>query len=121
MTDPMHENIVAELARLEQAEAVTVLYACESGSRAWGFESADSDYNVRFMYLRPTRWYLTIQHRRDVIEKPPQGHLDISGWDVTKALPLLPEVQPASPGVAAISHRLPAAVVLCGPHPVAYG
>ena len=58
------------LDRIDTEETVKILYACESGSRAWGFESQDSDYDVRFIYVRPAAWYLTIQHKRDVIEKP---------------------------------------------------
>ncbi len=83
-----------ELTHLEEVEEVTVLYACESGSRAWGFESDDSDYDVRFIYLRRTDWYLTIQNKRDVIEKPINDELDVSGWDVPKALQLLRKSNP---------------------------
>jgi len=94
----MDENITTrirdELKRIEQAEDVTVLYACESGSRAWGFESDDSDFDVRFIYLRRTEWYLTIQNKRDVIEKPIDDELDVSGWDVPKALQLLRKSNP---------------------------
>jgi uncharacterized protein len=82
------------LDAVETEEQVTILYACESGSRAWGFESDDSDYDVRFIYLRPTPWYLTIQRKRDVIEKPIDDELDVSGWDVTKALELLRKSNP---------------------------
>ena len=87
-------RIKDELARIEQAEDVTILYACESGSRAWGFESDDSDYDVRFIYLRPTRWYLTIRSKPDVIERPIDDELDVSGWDVPKALGLLRKSNP---------------------------
>jgi uncharacterized protein len=94
----MNQEITArirdELKRLEQTEAVTVVYACESGSRAWGFESDDSDYDVRFIYLRRTDWYLTIQNKRDVIEKAIDDELDVSGWDVAKALQLLRKSNP---------------------------
>jgi len=94
MSDDITLRIQAELRRIEEAEGVTVLYACESGSRAWGFESDDSDYDVRFIYLRRTDWYLTIQNKRDVIEKPIADELDISGWDVPKALQLLRKSNP---------------------------
>lgn len=94
----MHQEITDrirdELKRIEQVEDITVLYACESGSRAWGFESDDSDFDVRFIYVRRTEWYLTIQNKRDVIEKPIDDELDISGWDVTKALQLLRKSNP---------------------------
>ncbi len=94
MTDDVTAIINAELSRIEQTEDVTILYACESGSRAWGFESEDSDYDVRFIYLRPTTWYLSIQNKRDVIEKPIDDILDVSGWDVTKALTLFRKSNP---------------------------
>jgi uncharacterized protein len=87
-------RIAAELARIEASESVTILYACESGSRAWGFESTDSDYDVRFIYLRRTPWYLSIQDRRDVIELPIDDVLDISGWDLPKALGLYRKSNP---------------------------
>ena len=86
--------ISVELDRIEQDEEVVVFYACESGSRAWGFESQDSDYDVRFLYLHPMAWYLTIGERRDVIEKPVEGDLDLSGWDLRKALSLFRKSNP---------------------------
>lgn len=64
----MHERIVAELANIEKIEQFRILYAVESGSRAWGFPSQDSDYDVRFLYLRPVESYLSIAPPRDVIE-----------------------------------------------------
>lgn len=94
MNEEITTRIHDELKRIEQAEDVTVVYACESGSRAWGFESNDSDYDVRFIYLRRTDWYLTIQNKRDVIEKPIDDELDVSGWDVPKALQLLRKSNP---------------------------
>lgn len=79
------------LKRLEQAEvehSVRVLYACESGSRAWNFASPDSDYDVRFLYARSMDWYLSfdVESRRDVIEYPIVDAIDCSGWDIRKAL-----------------------------------
>jgi hypothetical protein len=71
-----------------------VLYACESGSRAWGFESADSDYDVRFLYVHSRDWYLSIEDHRDVIERPINDGLDISGWDLRKALRLFRKSNP---------------------------
>jgi hypothetical protein len=94
MTNDIASRIQNELVRLEQTEGVTVLFACESGSRAWGFESDDSDFDVRFVFLRRTDWYLTIQNKRDVIEKPIDDELDVSGWDVPKALQLLRKSNP---------------------------
>jgi hypothetical protein len=92
----MRERIIDELARIEHAEKVKVLRACESGSRAWGFPSADSDYDVRFIYVRPPEWYLSInvENKRDVLEKPITDELDVSGWDLRKALQLLRKSNP---------------------------
>jgi predicted nucleotidyltransferase len=86
--------IQAELSVLSQEEEVTILWACESGSRAWGFESQDSDYDVRFIYLRKTEAYLRASEFRDVIEKPISADLDISGWDLPKALGLFRKTNP---------------------------
>lgn len=86
----VRKDILDRLDRIEREEDVRILYACESGSRAWGFASTDSDYDVRFIYVRPRDWYLSIEFekQRDVIELPIQGELDISGWDLRKALKL---------------------------------
>jgi uncharacterized protein len=88
------ERIQEELDRIEQEEQVRILYACESGSRAWGFPSKDSDYDVRFLYLRPVDWYLSIYDKRDVIERPISDMLDINGWDLRKALNLFRKSNP---------------------------
>lgn len=90
----MDERIQDALSTIEREEGVRVLYACESGSRAWGFESADSDYDVRFLYLHPTPWYLCVRPGRDVIERPVDGGLDLSGWDLRKAVGLLSKSNP---------------------------
>lgn len=94
MSQSAQKRIQIELDRIEEEETVRVLYACESGSRAWGFESEDSDFDVRFIYLRPPSWYLTVQKKRDVIEKPIDNDLDISGWDLPKALELFRKSNP---------------------------
>jgi hypothetical protein len=90
------EEILRRLSEIEKEEDVTVFYACESGSRAWGFPSEDSDYDVRFLYLRQSNWYLSIdvEEKRDVIERPINDLLDISGWDLRKALKLLLKSNP---------------------------
>lgn len=82
------------LARLEAERNVRVLYACESGSRAWGFASRDSDYDVRFLYVHRRDWYLSVEDRRDVIEEPLSEELDVSGWELRKALRLLRKSNP---------------------------
>jgi predicted nucleotidyltransferase len=85
----MRETILARLADVEAREDVRILFAVESGSRAWGFPSPDSDYDARFVYVRRLDWYLSIADGRDVIELPIEGDLDINGWDLKKALRLL--------------------------------
>jgi uncharacterized protein len=88
------EAIQDRLSRIEKTEDVTVLYACESGSRAWGFESEDSDYDVRFIYLRQTSDYLAIERGSGVIERPIDNGFDLSGWDLIKALELFRKSNP---------------------------
>jgi hypothetical protein len=84
----MKVRIVQELERIQSEHEVRVLLAVESGSRAWGFASPDSDYDVRFIYAHPTDWYISIAEPRDVIEEMLPGDLDVSGWDLRKALRL---------------------------------
>lgn len=90
----MRAEVERELARIEETEGVRVLFAVESGSRAWGFASPDSDYDVRFVYARPVPWYLSIEAGRDVIEVPIDDELDVSGWDVRKAISLMMKPNP---------------------------
>jgi predicted nucleotidyltransferase len=84
----MVETIKQKLKELEQDNNIRVLYACESGSRAWGFPSPDSDFDVRFIYARPVNDYLGILEIRDVVDMPVNDVLDIGGWDIKKALKL---------------------------------
>ncbi|WP_088042413.1 nucleotidyltransferase domain-containing protein [Bacillus sp. EAC] len=91
----MKELIVAKLKQLEEEHDVKILFAVESGSRAWGFPSKDSDYDVRFVYVNRIDWYLSIDQKRDVIEYPINDMLDFSGWDVKKALNLFAKSNPA--------------------------
>ena len=71
------------------AEPVAIGLAIESGSRAWGFASPDSDYDCRFLYVRPRAAYLSLWPGRDVIETPLDGLLDVGGWDIAKAVRLM--------------------------------
>ncbi len=84
----INDTIRTQLKRLEVEKQIIILYACESGSRAWGFPSPDSDYDVRFVYLRPLEWYLSIDSHRDTIDLPVNSLLDINGWDLRKTLKL---------------------------------
>lgn len=90
----MHELIIEKLKELEQKENIRILHAVESGSRAWGFPSPDSDYDVRFFYVRPREEYLRLEKVRDTIELPINGLLDINGWDLNKMLQLLHGANP---------------------------
>lgn len=114
MKQDIKDRVVDRLHSIEHEHNVRIIYAAEAGSRAWGFSSPDSDYDVRFVYVRRIRDYLTIQEkRRDVIEitphttfkaeTPPEGgpaeiqdvmDLDINGWDITKTLRLLNKSNP---------------------------
>jgi predicted nucleotidyltransferase len=88
--DPaVRREIEARLDAVEATDGVRLLMAVESGSRAWGFPSPDSDYDVRFVYVRPRDWYLSLVPGRDVIEHPIVDEIDLNGWDVRKTLGLL--------------------------------
>lgn len=84
----MREGIIQTLQSIELETNVRILLAVESGSRAWGFASPDSDYDVRFIYVHEPDWYLTVFDRRDVMEKMLPGDLDVSGWELRKSLRL---------------------------------
>ena len=95
----MNELILNKLSEIEEQFQIKILYAVESGSRAWGFPSPDSDYDVRFIYIHQPQWYLPIDPqgigtKRDVIEVPINDLLDISGWEITKALRLFRKSNP---------------------------
>lgn len=95
----MKATILKTLKKIELDYNVKILYACESGSRAWDFPSKDSDYDVRFIYVHKTEDYLTIDpigigKKRDVIELPINDLLDVTGWELTKALRLFRKSNP---------------------------
>lgn len=87
-------SIKNKLTEIEEQESVRIIMAAESGSRAWGFASPDSDYDVRFIYVRNTDDYLRLMPRRDVIEWQLDDVYDIDGWDLQKALRLLHDSNP---------------------------
>ena len=90
----MEALIKEKLLEIEQRESCRILLAVESGSRAWGFASPDSDYDVRFIYVRNKDSYLKLNRSRDVIELQINDVLDINGWDVDKTLKLLHNSNP---------------------------
>ena len=98
MIEPtVKKEILARIENAEKEHGVRVLYAVESGSRAWGFESPNSDYDVRFIYAHPKDWYVAVdlEDKRDVIEYPIVDEIDINGWDIRKALRLFSRSNPA--------------------------
>ena len=88
------KQIQIKLSEIEKAENVRILHAVESGSRAWGFASPDSDFDVRFIYVRDMQHYFKLEKTRDVIEWQLDEVLDINGWDLQKSLRLLHSSNP---------------------------
>jgi len=95
--EDVRSEIVRRLAKAEDEHSVRILFAIESGSRAWGFASPNSDYDVRFIYVREPQWYqaVDLEERRDVIEYKIVDDIDLNGWDVRKALRLFWKSNPA--------------------------
>ena len=93
--EPIQKQIETALDGIECDQDARILFAVELGSRAWGFASPDSDYDVRFVYKRNVREYVRIREQRDVIELPIAGDLDINGWDILKALTQFRKSNPA--------------------------
>lgn len=87
--EEMNRLVPQKLSELEKQHDIRVLLAVESGSRAWGFASPDSDFDVRFIYVHRPEFYLRLQGHRDVIEEPVDDTWDVSGWDLDKTLRLL--------------------------------
>ncbi|MDN5214958.1 nucleotidyltransferase domain-containing protein [Fulvivirgaceae bacterium BMA12] len=86
----MKEKIKKAIKEIESRHNVNVLYACETGSRAWGFPSPDSDYDVRMIYRHEPDWYLSLSEKKDTIEfMSDDRELDVTGWDIKKCLQLL--------------------------------
>lgn len=81
--------IQAELDRVSEQHQIQIILAIESGSRAWGFPSKDSDYDVRIIYRHKPEWYLSVFEQKDTLNEPINGDLDIAGWDIRKTLALL--------------------------------
>lgn len=82
----VHDQILERLGAIEREHHVRIPLAVESGSRAWGFASPDSDYDCRFVYVRPRDAYLTVFGIRDTIDYEPDAIFDVNGWDVRKVI-----------------------------------
>ena len=90
----MIEEISKELLRLEREQDIKILYAVESGSRAWGFASRDSDWDVRYIYVHRLEWYLRIEDEKDSREEILPNDIDLAGWELRKALRLFRKSNP---------------------------
>ena len=90
----MKEEIIKELIRLEHQHNIKILYAVESGSRAWGFASTDSDWDVRYIYIHNLDWYLNIDNKKDSQEEILPNDIDLAGWELKKALRLFRKSNP---------------------------
>jgi uncharacterized protein len=91
----VREFILDKLKNIEREERVRILYAVEAGSRAWGYHTDESDYDVRFIYIQEVPAYLNLQGTKDVIVKPARDSIEFSGWDLSKALKLLRKSNPS--------------------------
>lgn len=86
----MKDKILQYLHKVQNENEIEILLACETGSRAWGFPSPDSDFDVRFIYRHKKDWYLNLNQQKDTIEKMYENNeFDLSGWDLKKSLNLL--------------------------------
>jgi len=90
----MTDEIKKELLRLELQHDIKILYAVESGSRAWGFASTDSDWDVRYIYIHRLDWYLQIDDKKDNQEEILPNDIDLAGWELKKALRLFRKSNP---------------------------
>lgn len=90
----MRQQIIQEIANLEQELNIKILYAVESGSRAWGFASQNSDWDVRFIYVHSLDWYLSIDNKKDSYERILPNDIDLSGWELKKTLKLFRKSNP---------------------------
>lgn len=90
----MKQEILNELKRLELQHDIKIIYAVESGSRAWGFASTDSDWDVRYIYIHRLEWYLQIDDKKDSQEEILPNDIDLAGWELRKALKLFRKSNP---------------------------
>ena len=81
------EEIIKILKDMEMENNMEILYAVESGSRAWGFDNEESDYDIRFIFKRPLKNYISLKNQKETIELM-KGDYDIVGWDIKKTLKL---------------------------------
>lgn len=92
--DAIRPEILRLLAHIEQEHDLRIVYACESGSRAWGFASGNSDFDIRFIFIRPATAYLRLRPPTDAFDLPADGDLDAGGWDIRKTAELMRRSNP---------------------------
>ena len=86
----MNEKILNYIKLIEENNNIKVIHACETGSRAWGFPSPDSDYDVRTIYVHKLNWYLSLNEGKDSFDEMYENNdIDITGWELRKTLRLL--------------------------------
>lgn len=90
----MIEEIKNELSRIEKESDIKIVLAVESGSRAWGFASTDSDWDVRYIYVHRLEWYLRIDQHKDSQGEILPNDIDLAGWELRKALGLFRKSNP---------------------------
>ncbi|WP_335872428.1 nucleotidyltransferase domain-containing protein [Bacillus sp. 2205SS5-2] len=90
----MRQQIQQQLKRLEAQHDIKILFASETGSRAWGYHGLQSDYDVRFIYVHRTEWYLSIEPKRDVLDNNDGESIDMHGWELRKTLQLFQKSNP---------------------------
>ncbi|MCM3160125.1 nucleotidyltransferase domain-containing protein [Metabacillus litoralis] len=90
----MNKKILETLKKIEKEQNITILYACESGSRAWNMNTSFSDFDVRFIYKREMNWYLQLIEGKNTFEYSTKDNEEYVGWDIKKALQLLLKSNP---------------------------
>lgn len=90
----MYNEILKEIKNLEKELSIKILYAVESGSRAWGFASRNSDWDVRFIYIHNRNWYLSVDNKKDNYERILPNDIDLAGWEIRKTLKLFRKSNP---------------------------
>lgn len=97
VTVEIKQEVDYQLRLIEEANACKVLFAVEGGSRAWGFPSITSDYDIRFIYIKKPEHYLSVNiaKKTDCIHPAPFNNMDIDGWDINKALLLFHDSNPS--------------------------
>ncbi|UGB32311.1 nucleotidyltransferase domain-containing protein [Metabacillus sp. B2-18] len=90
----MNKKILETLGKIEKDQNITILYACESGSRAWNMNTSFSDFDVRFIYKREMNWYLQLTEGKNTLDFSTKDNEEYVGWDIKKALQLLLKSNP---------------------------